>query len=1222
MPNFTLRISIDGLNAISECDNIELKAILLIQCLYPIVFKWDISYVYTSPEFSNSAKQKGEEYFRTFSNFSSASAISIPNKYYTYGCIIAINLTARTNLGLENASFSTQIEIKPALPTVKFTSKMSDYLAISSSATSIIPFYVSNQKCNSSNNRLLESSSIIEIKIDFELYSGRNPNTIATRGDIEIQIEKEISSLFNKYQTLSLSFGKGFKYNTYYNLKAIVTDVKKNTATSDFILFAFFKPPITCIIDPIGSIVSVTKDIIINGGNSIIPLRDGDNIEFIWKCISATSYSNVTTCVCPVLLSHNLESTQVTIAESKLQNLCKYQLSLTITATGSSSYIRTSTKQIEFLAYKKPILPVKGKTIDGYLQNVRDIYFTSELTSNGSDSNLTYEWTLVEIESLDPLYPVKFSQINTFTYNFFKRIGMESENSKIIGDIEIPHRYIPTYLTNTNERIIGLDIRTMIANTRYIYAVIVNYPDTPSFEFISYDVPPKPRERMLLVSPMNGIGMETQFSVMYHLAKTTDVDLAQYQILRKDCPSSNSSATPVTELSYTLSSFTGYFSPGLKSCDFQVDIILRVVEYGSAIEIKQSVTIKNSQKTATELVASSLNALSSNDNYTTPSQKISILNEISNINDTEASEGGKNSVNKIIKVISQIDSAAGGVRDLMDGTQVTYLLNATASTLGKVLTTQVANAEPSTALNVSSKMSNYMNDVDSIPGGSRIIPTCVSTLSAVADVGNVSNSDNKFYEEVQKVINQVPDLKLKEIVAGAPAYSLSFPQIELVMKNDYLSSFDSSKETETGKGSKMQLPENLMNAIKDEISNTSINMDNTLTIGTTLNAVLFNPYNNIKTNANIDIESISNILSSIATPEMIAQIYKDLNKGRLENVVNTKRQNSDILQAMFNSMEILKNGDTQKSNNTFLLGKLADNKRVNFTFPMKGDQNTSQSIPLYYTQDKKWENKGCDIVPSNDTEKAIASCNTLGKEQKSPDKEKGKPSLKLAVDLIENLDAVLKAGNYEMLYNFDAFFSASWEGYSVICGEFIFLVFIGYLAWYFNKYDDFPLFEQRIDTLYQKYGTDKEEEANGILKKVYVFYSEVRKKGMSKIAEEAQATNEVETNRNLKSNEKEKEKEEKILPNGFSVLTEYENKDLRDQYYFFAEHLLLFSNKYLYIKCGVAVCSDPILRRLTQAGLADEIITKPITFCSILKVRLLMSYYVERAYICKRNIPT
>ena len=566
-------------------------------------------------------------------------------------------------------------------------------------------------------------------------------------------------------------------------------------------------------------------------------------------------------------------------------------------------------------------------------------------------------------------------------------------------------------------------------------------------------------------------------------------------------------------------------------------------------------------------------------------------------------KAGKNSVNEIMDVISQIDANTGGVRDLMDGEQVTSLLNATASTLGKVLTTQIVNAEPSMALNVSSKMSNYLTDVVTIPGGSMIIPTCISTLSSVADVGNLTSANNSFYGGVQDVINQVPDLKLVEIVAGAPPYSLSFPQIELVMNNNYLSSFDSPQETKTDRGSKMQLPDNLTNVIKNEISNTTINLNNTLTIGITLSGVSFNPYENIKKNTNINIESISNESCSIIKPEIIAQIYTDLNKGKLENVVNTQKQNSDIIQASFNPMEIQKNGDSQKSDNTFLIGNLTGNKTVNFTLPVKGDQNSSLSIPLHYLDDKNWTNEGCGIAPSNEANKAKASCNTLGKEPESPFKNISIPSFKIAIDLLESIYEVLKAGNYEMLYNYDAFYTATWEGYLVICGDFLFLVFIGYLAWFFNKHDDYPLFEQRIDTLYEKYGANKDENPDGLLKGVYIFYSHVRKKGLAKVIENAHVKKEPRKKAKPNANTT----EEKILPNGFNVLTEYEDRDLRDLYYFFAEHARFFSNKFFYQKYGVSVSADPILRRITQASLADQIITKPITFWSVLKVRLLMS---------------
>ena len=426
---------------ISECDNIQLKAILLTQCLFSIVFKWNISYSSTSAELSNSVKQDGIAYFQTFSSFSSNTAISIPKRYYTSGCILDIVLTAETKGGLGTTSTSTQVKIIAKLPTVKFTSKTSDFISLSGSAPSIIPFTVANQLCNAPNLRLLDGSSIIPISLDFILYSGPTSSSITVRGDFEKKMEKVLSSLYQNYQTLNLNFSQGYQYYTYYNLTAIITDANTNTKTSDSILFSYFKQPITCIIDPIGSVVSITKDLNINGGNSIIPESDGDTIQHLWKCISSTSFSSGTTCSCPVLASYNLLNKQITIAESKMQNLCKYGFSLTVTATSSSGNKRTKTETIEFLALKSTISPVLGKIIDGYLQNVKDIYFTSELTNNGPDSVLTYEWSLIGVESLVPLSPEKYSQMNTFTYNFLKRIHIVGDDSKINEDLAIPDRY-------------------------------------------------------------------------------------------------------------------------------------------------------------------------------------------------------------------------------------------------------------------------------------------------------------------------------------------------------------------------------------------------------------------------------------------------------------------------------------------------------------------------------------------------------------------------------------------------------------------------------------------------------------------------------------------------------------------------------------------------------------------------------------------------------------
>ena len=64
------------------------------------------------------------------------------------------------------------------------------------------------------------------------------------------------------------------------------------------------------------------------------------------------------------------------------------------------------------------------------------------------------------------------------------------------------------------------------------------------------------------------------------------------KFLRRDCPSSKTEATPVTQIYGTTHSYTGLFSQGQASCKFQVEITVRAIEFGSTIEISNIITIK------------------------------------------------------------------------------------------------------------------------------------------------------------------------------------------------------------------------------------------------------------------------------------------------------------------------------------------------------------------------------------------------------------------------------------------------------------------------------------------------------------------------------------------------------------------------------------------------------------------------------------------------------
>ena len=1013
-----------------------------------------------------------------------------------------------------------------------------------------------------------------------------------------MQIERTLSNLYTKYQTINANFSQGFKYNTFYKLLITVTETITNNVMSDSLPFSFQKSPITAVIDSLGGIVSTLQDLTLNGGNSTIPQPEGDTIEYIWKCESAISFVYGGTCICPVI-SSNINSNQLTIKQAKIQNLCKYTFAFSIVATSTTGNKRTSTATTEFVSYKASILSIYGKVVKGHMFNVKDIYFTTHITSTGPDTNMSFNWSLIQVESLNLSGKAMYTQKNTFICNFLKILGTNTSSLVKQNDTAIPDRFVPEYLTTKSQRILGLDAKTLTEKTLYTFAVSVNYPLGPSFEFLTYQVQQLPRQRIVKIVPNSGVGMETFFTLTFNLPKTTDVDKAQYQILRRDCPSSDSEAIPVTQIFGTTHSYTGAFSQGLKSCKYQVEITVRAIEFDNTIEMATIVTIREPTKPATNVVADTLRYMKSNSKNINPNQKLNMLGQISNINVTEPSESGKDSVNTMMDMITDIDKPSGGVRDLMSSTQLIPLFNSTASILDNLLTTQSTNVNATVASNVTSKISNYLYDCDAILGGTQIVLSSLNTLSSVVDIGLTSSLNHDFYKEIHNVVTKVMEMKLFEVMPGSIPFNISFDNIEIVIENSYVYEFDNSNDLATEKGSEMDLPGNMSNAFYNAIPNTTAKANNTVTIGTSMMGETFNPYVDMKTNTKLTLSSINNLSSSLVTPDIISTIYKDLGAGKLSNVVNTKSQNADIIELSFTPLMIDKNGNNKNLDSPIEIGKLPDGKKVEWTIPTRSDPNSSIVVPMYYVNDKKvWINEGCGISPSNYTDKVKVSCDNLGKQEKPQIKDiNSTVALKMSTDLINDVLNVLKAGNYKMLYNFGAFLNASWEGYFVLTIIFFFLIFIGFLVWFLNKNDDWALFEERIITLEERYGEEKDQITGGVMTKVFTFYSTLRKKGMRNVTSNANEENAV----NIKT----AQELERKIPNGFSVLTDYEAKKLKRTYHFIIEHSSRFPNKFFFINYHEELCSIVVLRRLTQGRINDVIIAKPVTFWRILKVKRL-----------------
>ena len=157
-PKISIKISIDGMTTVSECDNIQLKVILLSQCIYPIQFKWNITFSTLGPGFSASQQEEALNYFLTFSDYSSITAINIPSKYYVKNSVLNVILSAQTTSGLGLTTTSTQVTIKDNFPTIKFTEKLQTTAEFPSDNQTIVAFEVANRKCTDSS-RLLYSQS-------------------------------------------------------------------------------------------------------------------------------------------------------------------------------------------------------------------------------------------------------------------------------------------------------------------------------------------------------------------------------------------------------------------------------------------------------------------------------------------------------------------------------------------------------------------------------------------------------------------------------------------------------------------------------------------------------------------------------------------------------------------------------------------------------------------------------------------------------------------------------------------------------------------------------------------------------------------------------------------------------------------------------------------------------------------------------------------------------
>ena len=1224
LPPPKMSVVIAGLTMLSECDNLELLANLASRSLYPLVFSWNISFIAVGKTMTKQAISEANNYFLTYSNFSDLKPVSVPRTYYKKDCTLNVTLLAKAaNTASDIVSKTVIVNIVGDIPKIKFASKSQAITTLPGDSKSVLALQNANKRCQKvpPQRRLLpDDVNLIPISTQIQVFSGTTTDIMA-KGALDQIIEVNLNAMYAKYKILSVDKSQGFIYGRLYKIMVIITDLETEQSNNDTYIFTFVKPPITSVIDPIGSVVSIASNVILNGGNSSFPESRGEMISYKWACISCTTVSTSDSCSCPILSRISTLASKLTIQADSLKNLCRYTFSLSISTIGSGlNGARTDTSQTDFLTFKAPMRPLIGRIIKGKSNKFKDVYFTFQLSYYGPDSILKFNWTLVEIKSYDPNSNDFYSEKNSFVSNYLNSLGVRGNVSQGGQDKPIPNSMKPTYLTPTNKRFLGIDKASLISQYQYTFGVAVNYPDYPSFLYIQFTAPKLPRTRILTISPLTGVGFTTPFSIMYLLPQITDIDNAKYQIYRKDCPSDKKLvAKSLTQVMSQSNLFTTTLAPGNAKCNYQVEIILRSIEFDDYLEISAIATVTTPPTSVTTVISNQLAALVANNDTLTVDQTISTLSSLSSVNQTESSAETKKSVATMIQIVNTIDSPKGGAMTLCDKVDQPKVLNTTTQILANIVTNQAPAVDISTASNISAKAPSYLSIVKSIDGGTSLIPTIVTSLSGVADIGINEEAKPTFYNSHQQALGNMTQMKLNETQPGSPPYSISSPAVEMVVQKNYTSAFDSPQNVTSDKGSQMNMPGGLQDQLQADIQKSSGTTNGTIAVGTSLTTMSYNPYNNIKENTKINTSSFSNTTPNETSPTIISNIYNDLSKGKLKNVVNNKEQDTNIIQITFTPSVVQKDSSDLQTGKKLIISSIPDNQRAYFIFPTSEDNSTSQNsnatslVPLFYIPiNKTWTNDGCVIDPTNFSNAINVSCNHIGKPVLKGNKVQVVDSaISIVVDVIKDFLNVLRAGNYVALNNYEAVLTAPATNYIVLASVFLFFCIIGLISIRLKKCDKKALYDERITTLYVRYGMKKEKKEEGLIEEVYSFFSTLKLNGtkatfksLQKKQEEnvdpGSTTRKIQPPIQIFGDEK-LIKLKRFMTNGFNQLTWMEEKELKSLYYYYHENSGLFSKAELYKMLYDSILENKVLKRLTQARLDDIILENP-TFCTIMKV--------------------
>jgi len=1195
LPSFEASLIINGISAVSECDTIELFGVVASPTLYPLSFKWDIHY---DRNLTGDLKTEADKYFAPFQAFSQISAMQIPSKFISRGLTISITLTAMYAKFTNLVRIANKVvKVYENIPNIRFTSKSDFVLNLIGDKSTRVPLLISNFKCG--------SNELIPTLTKFIVNYGTNVDNIIQRSTPESIIENSILSDFNTLKQVLVGRSYGFRYLTYYKLTAIVMNAETGASNQDSILLYFKKPKLKSVIDTPGSLVSISNDVILKGENSEFPALESDLKRYTWKCVSASSIAVSGTCQCPILTESDLKIQNLRIPKERIQAMCKYKFSLTINAI-AGEYVRSAYNDTEFIAYEGIDSNMKGKVIKGSNNVLKDLYFTFSSQGKLITNNANYKWKLTEAESLDPKVDEKYSETNTFIYEFFKNeLKVDSIDPKI-KDADVPLSstttrrltdVTPTYLTPTTSQVLGVNKADLRPKFKYTFAVTVYAESAPTFLFISFTMPQKPRSRIFTINPNTGIAFSTQFVFDFTLESSVDIDEAQYQLFRKNCPGESDTITAITQKLTKSNSYTTTLAPGLSKCENKVQIILRVYEFDDFIDIPQNVTVEESTSSAEEIISTQANELENNPALTID-QKISIISQVSEIKSVETTEQNQESVTKFINELSKINATNGMLDNMSDADKIA-LLETVSSTISNLVISFNSNIELSKASSMTDQVDSYLTAVETKEGGTQIIPSVLAAMSGIADIGITKQADQIFYDGMQKAMTKMTDMKLTEMLPGSVPYSLTSPAIELLISKDFAANFNNTKSFETAKGISVELPQGVSDLL---INSMNQSVTGKVTFGASVSTTSYNPYSNIKNNTNISIDSLTSGSTQGFRRETVYRIYLDMSSGKLNNEVDKKEQSTELVNLAVKPFEMSQDASEKSVNSNVSVGKLPPGKLLVFEIPFKKNMseliNSTILVPLFYEKDKKkWTNENCSLDNITQNDKSLKmKCNHMGIGEIKNLNE----GFTATVDVLKDALSVIKAGNYEQLVNLSVLLEFSGRSAAIYPIDAVLITLLFVIFYLLTQSDKHELYLARKKCLLSRFEKKDPIIISGCLSRIMSFFIKLRKKGMGKVSKKQQRS----VGPSLRAANSLNSKAKKApLPksNGFNYLSPRDKEQLEDTYVCYSQCKKIYDDDEVEEIIANEFEKNQILNRLTQEYIANQIVVEPVTFWLLMK---------------------